>query len=128
MSTPPKKRILVIDDNLEHLLLDKTILEMQGLEVFTAQSGKDGLAILSEIDRPNLILLDVHMGDMSGPEFLQALEEQKPEIIECVPVVFLTASDTVPPSRAVGFIRKPMELDQFLLDVQHFMEMGTCRS
>ncbi|HAZ14725.1 MAG: hypothetical protein A2X86_12765 [Bdellovibrionales bacterium GWA2_49_15] len=120
-----KKKILVIDDNIDHLLLDKTILEAGDYEVFTAQNGQEGLATLSRITLPDLILLDVRMNDMSGPEFLSVLEKSKPEILEKVPVVFLTASETAPPSRAVGFIRKPMEINNFLLEVKRFIETGS---
>ncbi|OFZ17240.1 MAG: hypothetical protein A2X86_01965 [Bdellovibrionales bacterium GWA2_49_15] len=123
MPVMPRKRILVIDDNADHLFLDKTILESGDYEVFTAQSGQEALATLSKISRPDLILLDMQLNEMSGLEFLTVLEEKKPEILETVPVVFLTASETVPPSRARGFIRKPLEIDNFLREVKRFIEL-----
>ena len=83
--------------------------------------------ILTEVDSPDLILLDMRMEDMSGPEFLLELEEKHPEIFENVPIVFLTGVDKVPISKAVGFIRKPMDLDKFLEAVHGFIEMGIGR-
>ncbi len=119
-----KKRILVVDDSADLQNLNKTILEMEDYEVFTALSGSAALTLLGEIARPDLILLDMRMENMSGPEFLLVLEEKRPEILENVPVVFLTALDKVPPSKAVGFIRKPYDLENFLEAVHRFIESG----
>jgi FixJ family two-component response regulator len=48
----------------------------------------------------------------------------RPEIIDEVPVVFLTGMDEVPKSRAVGFIRKPADTGKFLKAIRAFIEMG----
>ena len=122
-----KKRILVVDDNADLLSLNRTVLEMDDYEVFTAQSGCEALALLAEIAQPDLILLDMRMEDMLGPQFLLEFEEKRPEIFENVPVVFLSAMEKAPESKAVGFIRKPIDIDKFLAAVHRFIEMGTCR-
>ena len=67
------------------------------------------------------------MPDMSGPEFLLLLEEKLPEILKNVPVVFFTAMDKVPLSKATGFIRKPFVFDNFLEAVAGFIENGIDR-
>ena len=129
-STPTptrKKRILVIDDSDDNLILNRTILEMEDYEVFTALSGSEALAFLTEIAQPDLILLDMRMEGMSGSEFLLVLEEKQPEIFENVPVVFLSAIDKAPVSKAAGFIRKPVDMDKFLVAVHGFIESGTNR-
>ena len=119
-----KKRILVIDDDLSLLTLNKAILEMDGYEVTTARGGEDALGVLKNSRLPNLILLDMQMELMSGPEFLLKLESTRPEIIKSIPVVFLTAMDQVPLTKASGFIRKPMDLDAFLESVQRHIQAG----
>ena len=119
-----KIKILVVDDNADILDLTKTILEMADYETLSALSGKKALEMLSEIDPPDLILLDMRMEDMSGPDFLTVLEEKKPEIIKKVPIVFLTGMDKVPLTKASGFIRKPFNIDEFLISVRHFIEIG----
>ena len=122
---PRKKRVLVVDDTAEILEPTIAILEMADYETFAALSGREALAILSEIDPPDLILLDMRMEDMSGPDFLAVLEEKKPEIIKNVPIIFLTAMDKVPLTKVAGFIRKPFNVDEFLKNVHHFIEIGT---
>lgn len=120
-----KKKILIIDDNAEQLYLVEAILALGDYETITALSGKEALDLLSEVDEPNLILLDMKMPDMSGPEFLLRLEEKLPKILKTVPIVFLTAMDKVPLSKAVGFIRKPFDFDNFLDTVGRFIATGT---
>lgn len=123
------KAILVVDDSSDMLLLLKTVLEIGDFGVFTAQSGKEALKVLSEINSPDLILLDMQMDEMSGPEFLVKLNEKMPDLIKAVPVVFLTGMDQVPKGNAVGFIRKPIDdVDKFLKGIHRFIEVGTGRS
>lgn len=122
------KMVLVVDDDDGLLELNKFILESDGYRVFTALSGRDALKILSEIDRPDLILLDMCMEDMSGPDFLTALEEKQPEVLTNVPVVFLTGMYEAPASKAKGFIRKPIAIKDFLLAVHHFIALGVGKS
>jgi CheY-like chemotaxis protein len=117
----PAKSILIIDDSQDTLALNRMVLEMEGYEVFTASSGAQALTLLTQIEPPDLILLDMRMDGMSGPEFLETFERQQPEVFKLVPVVFLTGMDQVPVTKAQGFIRKPCEMDKFLKTVQQFL-------
>ena len=123
--TTPKRSILVIDDCHEILFVQRTLLELEGFEVFTAQSGTEALTLLSEMDPPNLILLDMQMQDMSGPEFLTWLEVKKPEIKAAVPIVFVTGMPDVPKGETIGIINKPFDVNHFISDVHRFIEMGS---
>ncbi len=118
-----KKSIVVIDDSSDMLNLQRTLLEMEGFEVFTAQSGTEAFKVLAEVNRPELILLDVRMTDMSGPDFLNLLEKKQPEITDAVPVVFITAMEEIPKGKVAGFIRKPFLMDKFLEAVHGFIEL-----
>jgi CheY-like chemotaxis protein len=117
-----KKSILVIDDSEDTLDLSRLILDSEGFIVFTARSGKDALNLLTQIEQPNLILLDMQLGDMSGTEFLNRLEEKQPEIINRVPIVFVTGMDELPKTKAVGIIRKPIEVKKLIQLSHHFIE------
>jgi CheY-like chemotaxis protein len=118
-----KKSILVVDDSADFLLLNKIILETEDYEVFTAASGAEALVVLGKIAQPDLILLDMLMEGMSGPEFLLVFEEKSPEIFKNVPVVFLTGMDNPPMGKAAGFIRKPIDIDKFLEAVHRFISV-----
>jgi CheY-like chemotaxis protein len=122
-----KKTVLVIDDNEDLLDLSKTMLELEDFQVFTALGGDQALALLEDIHAPDLIFLDLKMEEMSGPEFLEKLEQRMPEILETVPVVFLTGMDRVPETKAAGFIRKPIDVSAFLAATRRFIETGANR-
>lgn len=119
-----KQSILVIDDCSDMLFLQRSILEGAGYDVFTAKSGTEALEVLSKIDDPNLIILDLQMEDMSGADFLKILEERKPKLVETVPVIFLSGTEAPPPSKAVGHIRKFPDIDAFLAAVHQFIKVG----
>lgn len=115
---------MVVDDNDFLLSVNRAVLESDGYEVVTAQSGAEALAVLSQIPRPDLILLDMMMGDMNGADFLRTLEAKQPQIVANVPVVFLSGVEKVPPSKAVGFLKKPVDLDDLLTAVRRFIAAG----
>ena len=116
-----KQSILVIDDSPDLLFLFRTVLEMDGFEVFSAQTGLEALSTLAQIERPHLILLDMYLEDMTGIDFIVKLEKAMPQVVEKVPIVFISGRDDVPPSKAVGFIRKPIEIEKFLATVRGFI-------
>jgi CheY-like chemotaxis protein len=116
-----KNRIMLIDDNEDALLLNKTLLKIEGYEVITSLGGRKALELLNETEKPDLILLDFQMNDINGPEFLTLLEQARPDIIAEVPVVFLSGMNEVPKSKAVGFIRKASNIETFLLDIRGFL-------
>lgn len=119
-----KKLILLIDDCPDALEVNRIILELEGYDVASAQSGSEGLALLFDIRRPDLILLDVTMQEMSGLDFLKALEGRKPDILADVPIVFFSGIETAPPSAASGFIRKPAPVHKFLTEVRYYVDRG----
>lgn len=74
-----QKRILVIDDDFDHVSAVKAVLESDNLEVLTALSGRDGL-YKAKNDNPDMIILDVMIPDLDGIEIckeLKALPEFK---------------------------------------------------
>jgi CheY-like chemotaxis protein len=70
-------RILYIDDEADIREVAQMALELEpSFEVRTCGSGAEGLTAASEW-QPDLILLDVMMPGMDGPETLRALREQR---------------------------------------------------
>lgn len=115
------KRILAIDDCEDILILEQLALEREGFEVLTAASGKEALDLIPAIGKLDLILVDVHMDKMSGPEFLESLKKMYPDVAAQVPLVLVTGLNEPPPSLAVGWIRKLTDLDEFVASVKSFL-------
>jgi DNA-binding response OmpR family regulator len=64
-------KILVIDDDRMMRELYEAILTRSGYEVVLAENGAIGLASLGQ--RPDLIVVDLQMGDLNGYEFMKQL-------------------------------------------------------
>ena len=113
------KRILVVDDEPDLRDILQCNLEAAGYEVDTAASAEEALMLMS--GNPDLLLLDVMMGGMSGFAFAQLLREEQG--IK-VPIIFLTAKDTEDDllhGFSVGaddYISKPFSLQEVLARVK----------
>lgn len=82
------KKILIVDDNVDSIMILRSILESQGYTVRTAQSGADALTLLAH-EVPDLVLLDVMMPQMSGIEVLERIKTT--HATSRVPVIMVTA-------------------------------------
>ena len=83
--------VLVIDDNANTTEAVKSVLETAGYECYTANSGKECLALLKK-NSFDLMFLDLEMPDMSGDDLLEKLTED-PAMVH-TKIVFFTASPT----------------------------------
>ncbi len=81
-------RVLVVDDQPQAVKLVSTILEKEGYSVLKAYGGVEGLDMVRK-ERPDLVILDLIMPDMSGIEVLTELK--KDPTTRDVPVMILTA-------------------------------------
>src|SRR5260370_38404985 len=68
-----KEKILVVDDEPSIRKYLQTLLEVDGFDVEAVSSGKDALERVNKGDRPDFIILDVLMPEMSGLETLKEL-------------------------------------------------------
>lgn len=90
-------KILVVDDEQDICEILRFNLEKEGYEVDSANSAEEALALIGTMQSggtalyPDLILLDVMMGEMSGFQMVQKLR-QNPKT-EHIPVIFITALD-----------------------------------
>lgn len=82
-------RILMIDDDREMVTLGKLILEREGFEVLSAYGGKEGLELLKQEDKVDLVLLDIMMLGMDGWQVLETIKTSKEHAQ--IPVIMLTA-------------------------------------
>jgi CheY-like chemotaxis protein len=87
-SMDTKKTIMVVDDNPDIITIVKTILEGRGYTVFSASSGPELLNLLPN-QKPDLIILDIMMPEMDGLEVLTRLKGKNETAT--IPVILLTA-------------------------------------
>ncbi len=84
----PKKRILVVDDELDFVKMLQARLRIEGYEVLTAEDGIQGLQIARK-EKPDLIILDIMMPGLNGHSVCDMLK--KSTLTWSIPVIYLTA-------------------------------------
>lgn len=85
-----KYRILVVDDEESLCEILKFNLEREGYEVLTALSAEEALTL--DLDKLDLIILDVMMGELSGFGMAKILRKRRDTAT--LPIIFCTARDT----------------------------------
>jgi len=106
-------------------MLEKDLLEVAGFEVFIAKNAIDGIAIARK-ERPDIIVMDVRLPDMRGPEAAKILRQGKET--SDIPIIFVTASVMVEGREEIngitnsGFIGKPINTRTFAKEVSKFIK------
>ncbi|MGG7162394.1 response regulator transcription factor [Clostridium ihumii] len=113
-----KKKLLIIEDDIDIALMIKEYLKKEDYEVFIGNDGEEGITIFKENDI-NLIMLDVMMPKMDGYEVLSKIRE-----FSNVPVIMLTAKGHQM-DKVIGFkkgcddyIVKPFDLVELNLRIK----------
>ncbi len=115
-----KKTVMLIDDEVDFCYFLKKNLELTGeFEVVTSYDGEDGIRKI-KLHRPDVILLDIMMPGLSGPDV--AAELKNDESTRNIPVVFSTAiiqeQEAKQSKNVIGgwhYIAKPIEMDKLLV-------------
>jgi DNA-binding response OmpR family regulator len=111
------KKILVVDDEDDILHFLEMVLKEKGYQVTTASGGHEALT-RAQIDKPDLVLLDIMMPQMDGWEVLKLLRVD--EDTRRIPVAMLSArteaKDRVQGLQegAIDYICKPFSLTELL--------------
>jgi PAS domain S-box-containing protein len=110
--------ILYIEDNRSNVrLLERLISRRPGVRLLSAVDGEEGLAMAGS-ERPNLILLDLHLPDMRGEEVLRRLRRGRSTAE--IPVAVLSADAVASQSArlladgAVAYLTKPLDIAKLL--------------
>lgn len=118
--------IAIVDDDITNLRVASHILTTENMKVSCMKSGEELLFFLNG-NRPDLLLLDIHMPDMDGFETM-AKVRAKPEFAD-LPVIFLTNDDDIGTEvqalagGAMDFINKPIVPEVLVLRVKHSLEL-----
>ncbi|MFB2982904.1 PleD family two-component system response regulator [Microseira sp. BLCC-F43] len=114
------KRILVVDDIEDNLVLLQAILTDEGYEVDLAKNGKLALAKV-EASPPDLVLMDAMMPGMDGYEVTRRIRQNKK--LAFIPILMITAYEDANAAKGLDlgandFIRKPIDYDELLARVK----------
>jgi len=116
--------ILIVDDNENNRKLARDVLEFAGFSTMEATGGVEGVAMAIE-HRPDLVLMDIRMPDLSGTEALQLLRENSGTAE--IPIVALTSSTMRGDEQRFldqgfdGYLAKPISVREFPDQVKGFL-------
>jgi len=118
-----KRKILVIDDEIDIVETLAFMLKSRGFEIITAYDGEEGLA-KAKSEHPDIILLDITMPIMDGINVCAKLKANKDTTK--IPVIMFSAkgeSESVASAKRVGandYIVKPFNLPALLDKLNKF--------
>ena len=120
-----KKKILVVDDEIQIVRLLSLRLQANNYDVIVAYDGYQCIQMV-KAENPDLILLDIKMPMGGGIEAFENLRNNK--ITKKIPVIFITAFPSVEVKKQVidmgadGFISKPFSSEELLKIIEELLE------
>ena len=110
---PVMKRVLVIDDEASIRESLEMFLHEKGLEVLSAADGHQGLELWRR-QRPQVVVLDIRLPDISGLEVLKRISAADPEAKVIMITAFHDMETTIEAMRqgAYDYIHKPLDVDE----------------
>ncbi|CAN5360963.1 CheY-like receiver domain-containing protein [Caulobacter sp. AP07] len=119
------KKVLIVEDNELNMKLFHDLLEAQGYEILQTREGLQALSIARE-HRPDLILMDIQLPEISGLEVTKWLKED--DDLSHIPVVAVTAfamkgdEERIREGGCEAYISKPISVSHFLDTITRLLE------
>ncbi|MEM1139394.1 MAG: response regulator [Pseudomonadota bacterium] len=120
-----QKTILIVEDNELNMKLFHDLLEANGYRTLQTRDGMKALEI-ARADRPDLILMDIQLPEVSGLEVTKWLKED--DQLSAIPVIAVTAfamkgdEEKIMEGGCEAYIAKPISVANFLQTVKKFLD------
>ncbi|MEO7778116.1 MAG: response regulator, partial [Fibrobacteria bacterium] len=112
------KKVLVVDDDVRNIFAMTSLLERHGMEVTSAENGRDAIEVLGAGRQVDVVLMDIMMPELDGYDTMRAIR-QMPHF-QALPIIALTAKamkgdrEKCIEAGASDYISKPVDTDQLL--------------
>jgi len=113
-----KRTVLLVDDDTRNIFALSSVLERRGMEVLTATTGREAIAVLNSRSDVAIVLMDIMMPGMDGYETVHAIRA-KPQFRR-LPILALTAKamkgdrEKCLEAGASDYLAKPVNVEQLL--------------
>ncbi len=117
MAAPQASKVLLVEDDASMQAVLRTLLEIEGFQVVTAQALQSQPQLLHFIqdERPDVILLDVFLRDASGIDLLREMRKDKAcSTIRVIMTSGMDVEERCMASGANGFLLKPFMPDELI--------------
>jgi two-component system, cell cycle response regulator DivK len=118
------KSVLIVEDNELNMKLFHDLLSAHGYQTILTRHGLDAIS-LARTHRPNLILMDIQLPEISGLEVTRWLKED--DDLKNIPVVAVTAyamkgdEERIRSGGCEAYVSKPISVSMFLETVRRFI-------
>ncbi len=119
------KTVLIVEDNELNMKLFHDLLVALGYEAVCAGNGKEAMKLVRE-KRPDLILMDIQLPEVSGLEVTRWIKEDRD--LRSIPIVAVTAfamkgdEEKIRKGGCEAYLPKPINVPRFIETVQQFLE------
>ena len=121
-------KILIVDDDRNLRTTLEEILQTRDFDAESTGSGKNAIALSAKEDY-SVVLMDLRLDDISGPDLLKAIKKQSPHT-ECIVLTGNASTETAIESINLGaysYIQKPYDIDQLILTINRAIEKNQAR-
>jgi two-component system, cell cycle response regulator DivK len=121
---PRRRKVLIVEDNELNMKLFNDLLTAHGYETLQTREGMEALA-LARRHRPDLILMDIQLPEISGLEVTRLIKEDQD--LRLIPVIAITAfamkgdKERIRDGGCEDYIAKPISIAGFLQTVERFL-------
>jgi two-component system cell cycle response regulator DivK len=118
------KKVLIVEDNDLNMKLFNDLLEAHGYNTLQTRDGVEALKLARQ-HRPDLILMDIQLPEISGLEVTKWLKED--DDLRSIPVIAVTAfamkgdEEKIRSGGCEAYIAKPISVTGFLRTVERFL-------
>ena len=119
------KKVLIVEDNELNMKLFHDLLDAQGYETLQTREGLEALSLARE-QRPDLILMDIQLPEISGLEVTKWLKAD--DELSSIPVVAVTAfamkgdEERIRQGGCEAYISKPISVSGFLETIRQLLD------
>ncbi|MGE3231870.1 MAG: response regulator [Hyphomicrobium sp.] len=118
------KTVLIVEDNELNMKLFHDLMEAHGYNILQTRDGMEALK-LARAHRPDLILMDIQLPEVSGLEVTKWIKED--DDLRSIPVIAVTAfamkgdEEKILQGGCEAYIAKPISVTNFLKTVERFL-------
>jgi two-component system, cell cycle response regulator DivK len=118
------KTVLVVEDNELNMKLFHDLLEASGYDTIQTRSGLEAID-LARAHRPDLILMDIQLPEVSGLEVTKWIKED--DDLRAIPIIAVTAfamkgdEDRIRQGGCEGYLSKPISVGKFIETVKAYL-------
>jgi len=121
---PVRKKVLIVEDNDLNMKLFNDLLVAHGYGTLQTKDGVEALALARQ-HRPDLILMDIQLPEVSGLQVIRWIKEDKD--LRTIPVIAVTAfamkgdEEKMRDGGCEAYIAKPISVTNFWRTVERFL-------